>query len=249
MTASASLPASMQSRAFSRMSVWLGESFVIRGLVVTLRQAATTRADISGWLPNCTPPSLTFGQEMFTSMASIGESSKRRVTSTYSSIVDPLTLAKKRVSLKSRVGRIWPTTWSAPGFCSPMALIMPMGVSITRCGGLPRRAVPVVPLRTIAPTSAFEKPSIRVYSSPKPTHPESRTIGEFRRRPQKSTEREGSIGRIMAQDVPGTQLSPNRGRRVPGTACYARCGATSPATRATLSSLSPAMLTRLSRPM
>ena len=39
-------------------------------------------------------------------MASMGESSKRRVTSTYSSMVEPDTFAKKRVSLKSSVGRI-----------------------------------------------------------------------------------------------------------------------------------------------
>ena len=48
MTANASVPASMQARAFSRMSVWFGESFVISGFFVTARQAATTRADISG---------------------------------------------------------------------------------------------------------------------------------------------------------------------------------------------------------
>jgi len=39
----------------------------------------------------------------------------------------------------------------------------------------------------MAPTSAFEKPSIRVYSSPKPTQPDSSTIGEFSFRPQNST--------------------------------------------------------------
>ena len=42
------MPASMQRRAFSRISVWLGESFVMSGFFVTLRQAATTRADMSG---------------------------------------------------------------------------------------------------------------------------------------------------------------------------------------------------------
>jgi len=82
MTARASLPASMQRRAFSRMSVWLGDSLVMSGFFVTARHAATTRADISGTLPNCTPPSLMFGQEMLISIASIGESSKRRVVST-----------------------------------------------------------------------------------------------------------------------------------------------------------------------
>ena len=47
-TDSASEPASMQRRAFSRMSVWLGDSLVMRGFFVTRRHAATTCADISG---------------------------------------------------------------------------------------------------------------------------------------------------------------------------------------------------------
>ena len=81
-TARPSLPASMQRRAFSLMSVWFGDSLVMSGLLVTARHAATTRADISGTLPNCTPPSLMFGHEMLISMASIGESSNRRVVST-----------------------------------------------------------------------------------------------------------------------------------------------------------------------
>ena len=119
-------------------------------------------------------------------MASIGESSKRRVTSTYSSMVEPQTLAMKRVSLKSRVGRIFRTTWSTPGFCRPIALIMPSGVSVTRCGGLPRRGASVVPFSTMAPASRLEKPSTRVYSSPKPTQPDSSTSGVSNRRPQKS---------------------------------------------------------------
>ncbi len=69
---------------------------------------------------------------------------------------------------------------------------MPYGVSVTRCGGLPRRGWPVVPFSTIAPTSRFEKPATRVYSSPKPTQPESSTIGEENLRPQKSTAREAA---------------------------------------------------------
>ena len=81
MTEKASEPASRQPRALAAISVWLGESLVMMGLRVALRQAATTRADISGSLPKATPPSRTFGQEMLISMASMGESSKRRVTS------------------------------------------------------------------------------------------------------------------------------------------------------------------------
>ena len=68
---------------------------------------------------------------------------------------------------------------------------MPSGVSVTRCGGLPSRGLPVVPFSTIAPTSRFENPAMRVYSSPKPTQPESSTIGEANFRPQNSIAREG----------------------------------------------------------
>src|SRR5690606_13208378 len=123
---------------------------------------------------------------MLISIASIGESSKRRVTSAYSSIVDPDTFAMKRVSEKSSFGRMCRTTWSTPGFCRPIAFSIPADVSQTRCGGLPRRGSSVVPFSTIAPTSRFENPSIRVYSSPKPTQPDSSTIGERSSSPQKS---------------------------------------------------------------
>src|SRR5688572_27344046 len=129
---------------------------------------------------------------MLISIASIGESSKRRVTSAYSSMVEPQTLARNRVSPKSSVGRIFRTTWSTPGFCRPIALIMPQGVSVTRRGGLPSRGASVVPFRTIAPASRLENPATRVYSSPKPTQPESSTIGEAKRSPQKSRAREGA---------------------------------------------------------
>jgi hypothetical protein len=116
----------MQRRAFSAMSVWLGESLVISGLSVTRRQTATTRADMSGSLPKATPPSLTLGQEILISMASMGESSKIRATSSYSSTVEPDMLAMKRVSLKSRFGRYSSTTFLAPGFCNPMAFNIPI---------------------------------------------------------------------------------------------------------------------------
>ena len=104
-TARASLPASTHRRAFSAMSVWFGDSLAISGLSVARRQASTTRADMAGSLPKLTPPASIFGQEMLISMASMGESSKRRVTSAYSATVEPQTLAMNRVSAKSRAGR------------------------------------------------------------------------------------------------------------------------------------------------
>src|SRR6266705_3656192 len=66
-----------------------------------------------------------------------------------------------------------------------MAFSMPAGVSYTRWGGLPSRGFSVVPLSTMAPASRFEKPSILVYSSPKPTHPDRSTTGEPKSSPQK----------------------------------------------------------------
>ncbi len=92
-TARASVPASMQRRALSAMSVWLGESLVISGLAVAARSAATTWADISGSLPKTAPPALTLGQEMLISTAATGESSKMRATSANSSRVEPAMLA------------------------------------------------------------------------------------------------------------------------------------------------------------
>jgi len=45
-------------------------------------------------------------------------------------------------------------------------------------GRIAETRLAVVPFSTIAPTSRLEKPSTRVYSSPKPTQPDSSTIGE-----------------------------------------------------------------------
>ena len=72
-------------------------------------------------------------------MASIGEASKRRVTSTYSSIVEPQTLAMKRVSLKSSCGRMCAHDLIDAGVLQADGVEHPGGVSYTRCGGLPRR--------------------------------------------------------------------------------------------------------------
>ena len=46
---------------------------------------------------------------------------------------------------------------STPGFCRPMALSMPAGVSQTRGGGLPGQATGATPLVTTAPQISGEK--------------------------------------------------------------------------------------------
>jgi hypothetical protein len=53
------------------------------------------------------------------------------------------------------------------------------------------------------PTSPLEKPSILVYSSPKPTHPESYTIGEPSVKPQNSVASrlpKAKLAVVMMQD-------------------------------------------------
>src|SRR4029077_19877301 len=94
-----------------------------------------------------------------------------------------------------------------------MAFSMPAGVSYTRCGGLPRRGSRVVPFSTMAPAARLERPSIRVYSSPNPTQPESSTIGEAKSRPQNLSRSElGSAseaaGRLAAPAAgPGVKVA------------------------------------------
>ena len=140
---------------------------------------------MSGSLPKATPPSFTFGQEMLISMASISVSSKCFAISPYSSTLDPEILMIKLVSSLSSEGKISLITESVPGFCSPIAFSMPLGVSAILWALFPSRGARVVPFKQTAPTSELEKPLIRVYSSPNPTQPESKMIGEFKDIPQK----------------------------------------------------------------
>ena len=76
------------------------------GFLVTARQAATTRADMSGYVAELHAAFLHVRAGDVDLHGVDGGMSKRRVTSTYSSIVEPETLAMKRVSEKSSFGRI-----------------------------------------------------------------------------------------------------------------------------------------------
>ena len=62
-------PAASTARAISAMSVTFGVSFTMTGRSVSDFTIPVTSAAASGRAPNAIPPFLTFGQEMFTSMA------------------------------------------------------------------------------------------------------------------------------------------------------------------------------------
>ncbi len=65
----ASAPASSTAFAIMTISVTLGESFKMTGFFVWDLAALTTAVAAAGSVPNTMPPSLTFGQETFSSMA------------------------------------------------------------------------------------------------------------------------------------------------------------------------------------
>ena len=73
---------------------------------------------------------------------------------------------------------------------SPIVLLsgcVGFGEEYTRVEGYSNADVGAVVLKgTTAPTSTFEYPSMRVYSSPKPTQPESNTMGDTIGIPQNS---------------------------------------------------------------
>ena len=77
----ASAPAPSTARAITVISVTLGDSLTISGSFVAARTARTTSSARRGSVPNATPPSLTFGQEMLSSMPARPSTPSRRAAS------------------------------------------------------------------------------------------------------------------------------------------------------------------------
>ena len=73
----ASAPAASTAAAISPISATFGESLTISGFLQTLRTFAVIPAAFSQLVPNCTPPCLTLGQEIFISIISTSESERR----------------------------------------------------------------------------------------------------------------------------------------------------------------------------
>ena len=124
----ASAPASSDARANEATSVTFGVSFGMIGSRVTLRTALTTSNVPVRLQPKVMPPSLMFGQEMFSSIAATPSASDRiRATSTYSSSVVPqmftMTVAPRARSSGSFSSM---KRWT-PIPCRPMAFNMPGG--------------------------------------------------------------------------------------------------------------------------
>src|SRR3954470_4536275 len=97
-------------------------------------------------------------------------------------IDSPATLTITGTLQRDHVVEYLSSTASTPGFCRPIELSMPAGVSVTRGGGLPTRGRSVVPFEQIAPRRWISTTS--PYSMPYPNVPEATSIGLFSVRPR-----------------------------------------------------------------
>src|SRR4051812_33527439 len=102
-----------------------------------------------------------------------------------------------------------------PGFCSPMALSIPEGVSMMRGIGLPLRRRGVIPLLTKAPRRWTSMTP--AYSSPYPKQPDAAMIG------LRSFNSRGFSG------ARSTVKSTRESMVIVGAACRKRAGRRSPA--------------------
>ena len=148
----ASAPASSAASAFSVMSDTFGVSLTISGCFAAALTALVMAYTLSGFTPKATPPSCTFGQEMFISSRCTPVPASRSAICTYCSTLVPVMLAITATSLVSSHGRSFSMKLSTPGFCRPTLLSMPLGVSAMREGGLPVRGSRLSPLTEMPPS-------------------------------------------------------------------------------------------------
>ena len=161
----ASAPASSAARANDATSVTFGVSFGMTGSRVTLRTALTTACVPGRLQPKVMPPSLMFGQEMFSSIAATPSASDRiRASSTYSSSVVPQMLTKTTARRRRSSGSFSSMNRCTPMPCRPMAFSIPDGVSTMRGGGCPSRAFRNNPFTATPPSDGGSTAS--AYSTP-----------------------------------------------------------------------------------
>ncbi len=148
----ASAPSVSATLAINPRDPIVGDSLTQSGRLQAVLAAETTPASSSGLVPYSAPPRSTLGQETFSShAASPSVSSRTRITSTYSATVCPNTLAITAVSNLRSCGSFSATNARTPIFCSPMALIIPLGVSHMRGAGAPAIGCAERPFTTMPP--------------------------------------------------------------------------------------------------
>ena len=113
---------------------------------------------------------------MFTSTAtSAGAGAIRRASSAYSATLPPAMLTTARASCSASQGRSCARNASTPGFCRPIELSMPLGVSAIRGVGRPARGRSVTDLVTTAPS--VDTGANGCSSRPAAAHPDAVSTG------------------------------------------------------------------------
>ena len=151
-----SAPASSQMRAKSPTSGTLGVSLITSGRSVQPRSRATRSASALSSVPNIVPP-FTFGQETLISYPRKPSSpSSPLTTAAKSSAECPTTFTNTcaRLRCSRSQGSFSAMKPCRPGFSRPIALIIPPGVSATRCGGFPGRGSRLTAFVTSPPISS-----------------------------------------------------------------------------------------------
>ena len=180
-----SAPASSAPLAVSVISVTFGLNFTIRGLSKTLRTADVTSFTPSYVVPKAKHPCFTFGQDKFNSTPSISALFNILQSSTYSSKELPIAFTIIAVSYFLRFGNKCSIAYSIPGFCKPIAFIIPLAVSQTLGGLFPGLGFNDVPFVIIPPNLLKSKNSEN--SSPYPKVPDATVTGFFIFIPANST--------------------------------------------------------------
>ena len=152
----AAAPSSTQARAICAGSCAgscaAGVSLAMTGSSVARAAARVACAAASTLWPMSSTLS-TFGQLMFSSRAATpGTPSRAAASSPNSAAVSPATFTITGVSHSAHTGAISATMRSTPGFCRPMELSIPAGVSTVRGWGLPSRGRSVTAFVTNAPS-------------------------------------------------------------------------------------------------
>ena len=160
-------PPAAAASAMAPMSATFGESLTSTGRSVSPRQRSTSARVSAASVPIEMHPLSTFGQETFSSIACTLAFAAMRATATAYSWGDhPPTLTINGTPSSARRGRAWSQNLSTPGFARPIELIIPLGVSAIRGGGLPSRGLSVTVLLTNAPRPSV--PAINASSVPEP---------------------------------------------------------------------------------
>jgi len=177
-----SAPAFSTLSAILTISVTFGESFTMRSLFVCFLTSSTTVYATSGSTPKATPPALTFGHEIFTSIPATSFISLiLDASKTYSSMVFPYILTITGVLNCFKNGILFSINASIPIFSRPMAFSMPQGVSTTLGGLFPKDGSRERPFTIMAPKLSRSIKSLN--SSPYPNVPEAVITGFLSARP------------------------------------------------------------------